>query len=66
MLVDGVTWRSCRAGAARGESGYGVTFQHGALFSGLTVRENIQLPMIEHLRLPKDRWTNWHDSSCGL
>jgi len=31
---------------------YGVTFQHGALFSSLTVRENIQLPMIEHLRLP--------------
>jgi phospholipid/cholesterol/gamma-HCH transport system ATP-binding protein len=33
---------------------YGVTFQHGALFSALTVRENIQLPMIEHLRLPAD------------
>jgi phospholipid/cholesterol/gamma-HCH transport system ATP-binding protein len=33
---------------------YGVTFQHGALFSALTVRENIQLPMLEHLRLPRD------------
>ena len=33
---------------------YGVTFQHGALFSSLTVRENIQLPMVEHLRLPPD------------
>jgi len=32
----------------------GVTFQHGALFSALTVRENIQLPMIEHLSLPRD------------
>jgi phospholipid/cholesterol/gamma-HCH transport system ATP-binding protein len=32
---------------------YGVTFQHGALFSALTVRENIQLPMIEHLKLPR-------------
>jgi phospholipid/cholesterol/gamma-HCH transport system ATP-binding protein len=30
----------------------GVTFQQGALFSALTVRENVQLPMIEHLRLP--------------
>ena len=30
---------------------YGVTFQHGALFSALTVRENIQLPMVEHLSL---------------
>ncbi|HLK70391.1 MAG TPA: ATP-binding cassette domain-containing protein [Steroidobacteraceae bacterium] len=30
---------------------YGVTFQEGALFSALTVRENIQLPMREHLQL---------------
>ena len=30
---------------------YGVTFQHGALFSALTVLQNVQLPMIEHLRL---------------
>jgi len=31
---------------------YGVSFQQGALFSSLTVRENVQLPMLEHLRLP--------------
>lgn len=30
----------------------GVTFQQGALFSALTVRENVQLPMLEHLHLP--------------
>lgn len=30
----------------------GVLFQHGALFSGLTVRENIQVPMREYLDLP--------------
>jgi len=30
---------------------YGVTFQHGALFSSLTVAENIILPMAEALRL---------------
>jgi phospholipid/cholesterol/gamma-HCH transport system ATP-binding protein len=30
---------------------YGVTFQQGALFSALTVIQNVQLPMIEHLRL---------------
>ena len=35
----------------RAKAGYGVTFQEGALYSSLTVRENIQLPMIEHLRL---------------
>lgn len=32
----------------------GVLFQHGALFSALTVKENIQLPMREYLDLP--RW----------
>ncbi len=32
---------------------YGVTFQHGALFSSLTVLQNVQLPMLEHLQLPR-------------
>ena len=31
---------------------YGVAFQEGALYSGLTVLENVQLPMLEHLKLP--------------
>ena len=35
------------------KAGYGVTFQEGALYSALTVRENIQLPMIEYLRLDR-------------
>jgi phospholipid/cholesterol/gamma-HCH transport system ATP-binding protein len=35
------------------KAGYGVTFQAGALFSSLTVLQNVQLPMIEHLRLPR-------------
>jgi phospholipid/cholesterol/gamma-HCH transport system ATP-binding protein len=30
---------------------YGVTFQQGALFSSLTVMQNVQLPMIEHVHL---------------
>ena len=30
---------------------YGVTFQAGALFSSLTVLQNVQLPMLEHLHL---------------
>jgi phospholipid/cholesterol/gamma-HCH transport system ATP-binding protein len=30
------------------KSRYGVTFQQGALFSALTVLQNVQLPMIEH------------------
>jgi len=32
---------------------YGVTFQQGALVSSLDVLQNVQLPMIEHLRLPQ-------------
>lgn len=32
---------------------WGVLFQSGALFSSLTVSENIQLPMKEHFELPK-------------
>jgi phospholipid/cholesterol/gamma-HCH transport system ATP-binding protein len=31
---------------------YGVAFQEGALYSSLTVLQNVQLPMIEHLSLP--------------
>ncbi len=33
------------------KASYGVTFQEGALFSALTVQQNVQLPMIEHLQL---------------
>ena len=33
------------------KASYGVTFQEGALFSALTVQQNVQLPMIEHLHL---------------
>jgi phospholipid/cholesterol/gamma-HCH transport system ATP-binding protein len=33
------------------ERRWGVLFQQGALFSSLTVRENVQLPMREHLQL---------------
>ena len=33
---------------------YGVTFQEGALFSSLTVLQNVQLPMLEHVSLSPD------------
>jgi phospholipid/cholesterol/gamma-HCH transport system ATP-binding protein len=33
------------------ERRWGVLFQQGALFSGLTVRQNIQVPMREYLRI---------------
>jgi len=55
VLVEGVDMTQLSGEALRqAKASYGVTFQHGALFSSLTVRENIQLPMIEHLKLPRD------------
>jgi phospholipid/cholesterol/gamma-HCH transport system ATP-binding protein len=33
------------------KSRYGVTFQAGALFTALTVLQNVQLPMLEHLKM---------------
>ena len=33
---------------------YGVTFQHGALFSSLSVAENIQLPIREYFKASED------------
>lgn len=33
---------------------WGVLFQEGALFSSLTVRQNIQVPMREHLKLSQE------------
>jgi phospholipid/cholesterol/gamma-HCH transport system ATP-binding protein len=33
------------------KAGYGVAFQSGALYSGLTLLQNVQLPMIEYLEL---------------
>ncbi len=36
------------------ESRWGVQFQGGALFSSLTVAQNVQAPMREHLKLPQE------------
>jgi phospholipid/cholesterol/gamma-HCH transport system ATP-binding protein len=36
------------------ERRWGVLFQQGALFSGLTVRQNIEAPLREHVGLPFD------------
>lgn len=33
---------------------WGVLFQHGALFSALSVKQNIQMPLREYLKLPED------------
>lgn len=43
-----------RRGHREMERRWGVLFQHGALFSGLNVRQNIQVPMREYLDLSQD------------
>ncbi len=48
--ITHLSWNELRAAKA----GYGVTFQQGALYTSLTVLQNIQLPMLEHLSLPPD------------
>ena len=54
VLLDGRDITHLRAAELRiVKAGYGVTFQQGALFSSLTVLQNVQLPMIEHLQLPR-------------
>jgi phospholipid/cholesterol/gamma-HCH transport system ATP-binding protein len=45
---------SAAAQRAAIERRWGVMFQDGALFSSLTVLENIKVPMIEHQPLPDD------------
>lgn len=45
--IDRVTERDRR----KIEKRWGVLFQHGALFSSLTVKENVQVPMREHLSI---------------
>src|SRR5690606_22432577 len=35
------------------EQRWGVLFQDGALFSSLTVAQNVQVPLREHLKLPQ-------------
>ena len=48
---------------------WGVMFQHGGLFSAITVRENIGLPLREHSRLDSeliDAIAEWKLSLTGL
>ena len=45
--------RCRRRNGASSKSRWGVAFQDGALFSSLTVAQNVQVPLREHLRLPQ-------------
>ena len=48
--VDNLTPEARKAMERR----WGVLFQQGALFSSLTVRQNVQVPMREHLKLSQE------------
>ena len=48
------------------ERNWGVLFQQGALFSNLSVRENVAAPMFEHTRLPKDEILRLADLKIAL
>jgi len=52
--VDGVDLGAASASARRRvERRWGILFQQGALFSSLTVRQNVQFPIREYLRVSK-------------
>lgn len=46
-------WRASRRRWSALERSWGVLFQGGALFSNLTIRENVAAPMFEHTRLTR-------------
>jgi phospholipid/cholesterol/gamma-HCH transport system ATP-binding protein len=48
------------------ERRWGVLFQQGALFSNLTVRENVAAPLHEHTRLPKQEIEHLADLKIAL
>lgn len=48
------------------ESSWGVLFQHGALFSSLTVRENVMAPLREHISMPKKLMSEIADMKIAL
>jgi phospholipid/cholesterol/gamma-HCH transport system ATP-binding protein len=48
------------------ERRWGVLFQQGALFSNLTVRENVAAPMFEHTNLPRKEIYDLSDLKTAL
>ena len=52
IVLDQDTSELNDAGWAKLQERWGVLFQSGALFSSLTVAQNIQVPMKEHTELP--------------
>jgi ABC-type transporter Mla maintaining outer membrane lipid asymmetry ATPase subunit MlaF len=60
----GVDLDAADANQRRGvERRWGILFQQGALFSSLTVRQNIQFPVREYLKPRKTARRGWSPSS---
>ncbi|NJD89702.1 MAG: ATP-binding cassette domain-containing protein [Betaproteobacteria bacterium] len=53
-LLGADVWQSAPEAMNELRAHFGVLFQDGALFSSLTLAENIAVPFIEHTSLPKD------------
>ncbi len=53
-LLDADVWNSSAAALSRLRRRFGMLFQDGALFSSLTVAENIAVPFREHTDLPEE------------
>ncbi|CAK0777125.1 phospholipid/cholesterol/gamma-HCH transport system ATP-binding protein [Gammaproteobacteria bacterium] len=51
-VFDEEIWTLGERAAHRLRRRFGMMFQHGALFGGLTVAENVMVPLREHTRLP--------------
>ncbi len=51
-LFGEAVWEASPASAGALRRRYGVLFQDGALFSSLSVEDNVATPLIEHTRLP--------------
>ncbi|MFN3522710.1 MAG: ABC transporter ATP-binding protein [Phenylobacterium sp.] len=57
---------STRKRWSRVERRWGVLFQNGALFSNLSVKENVATPMVEHTRMSKQEISELADLKIAL
>jgi len=67
IFFNGQKLSSMSARERRGlEASWGVLFQNGALFSSLTVRENVMAPLKEHIKMPKRLMSEIADMKIAL
>jgi phospholipid/cholesterol/gamma-HCH transport system ATP-binding protein len=67
IFFDGQRLNAMSANERRNlEASWGVLFQNGALFSSLTVRENVMAPMREHLKMPRRLMSEIADMKIAL